>query len=111
MAAYFDEVPAFGASVCARVHTSGQVLFAQGFQAVKIIVSRAKDRETAKNGTEEMAKGKKRFPGFEWLRMSPIKRRLFWLYSARGGIDEAKGLLFVASRRVTERDAASASLV
>lgn len=73
---------------------------------------RQKNRGERSEEEEEMAKGeegKKRFPGFEWLRMSPIKRRLFWLYSARGGIDEAKGLLFVASRRVTERDAAAAS--
>jgi len=41
--------------------------------------------------------------------MSPIKGRLFWLHSARGGIDEAKGLLLVASRGVTERDAAAAT--
>lgn len=57
----------------------------------------------------EEEEGRKRFPGFEWLRMSPIKGKLFWLHSARGGIDEAKGLLVVASRGVTERDAAAAS--
>ena len=82
---------------------------------MKIIVCRAKDRETAKTERSSSGdgkgggKGKKRFPGFEWLRMSPIKRRLFWLHSVRGGIDEARGLFFVVSRRVTERDAAAAA--
>lgn len=52
IAAGFDEVPAFGASFRVRARTSERVLFARGFQAVKIIVSRAKDRETAENGAK-----------------------------------------------------------
>jgi len=85
MAADFDEVPAFGASVRARVHTSGQVLFAQGFQAVKIIVSRAKDRETAKNRAEEMAKGKKTVPRIRMASYVSYKEKIVLaLFRSRG---------------------------
>lgn len=115
MAAGFDEVPAFGASVRARVHTSGQVLFARGFQAVKIIVCRAKDRGTAKNGAEwhrRCGKGGGREKTVPRIRMASYvsyKEKIVLAPFRCGGIDEAKGLLFVASRRVTERDTAAAS--
>lgn len=98
------------------------VLFARGPQAVKIIVPSERQRwcETASSTEsigdaaieDEMVEGNgggKRFPGFEWLRMSPIKGRLFCLYSARAGMDETKGLILSSSLREGERCCAAAS--